>query len=151
MRWFLAAVSGFPKAVEAQRRRVLRVFLAMKPLLTHMYGADVVQNRVGRSGIARHIMVVRLTMSDDPKTDLHLGKLEGGIDPRSSAMKDYRKLLAYIVSVASIMLMALIGPKIGLTDGGLDTAVYGIVGALMCFMGGNGIEHWTKKPPAKGE
>lgn len=63
-------------------------------------------------------------------------------------LKDNRKLIALVVSVLAILLLALWGSSLQLTEKGLDTAVYGIVGCLGLYCGGNVGEHWSKRGQA---
>lgn len=60
-------------------------------------------------------------------------------------LKDNRKLFALIISVLCILILALVGPTLQLTEKGLDTAVYGIVGCFGLYCGGNVGEHFSKR------
>lgn len=61
-------------------------------------------------------------------------------------MTGSRKLLAYIATIVAIVALTLLG----LTPKGLDTAVYGVVGAFGLYIGGNVGEHVTKRPTTSG-
>lgn len=67
-------------------------------------------------------------------------------------MRGLRKYRALQWSLLAVVLVALVGAKVGLTERGLDTACYAILGCLAAFGTSNAAEWWTQRgpPQAKG-
>jgi hypothetical protein len=58
-----------------------------------------------------------------------------------------RKVVVTFVAMALVVLLGCLSPNLNLPQEGLETCIWAIVYITGLYMGGNGLEHYTKRPP----